>query len=96
MSGGFGADLESQVKIPSHSLSLLTMLSQPVTAWVTEDSGAVLVVRSFLLEDSPVPGAREESQQPRVLLKVEALLVNRKLILHLLSPGERLFQPAHG
>lgn len=73
------------------------MLSQPVTAWVTEDSGAVLVVCSFLLEeDSPVPGAREESQQPRVLLKVEALLVNRKLILHLLSPGERLFQPAHG
>lgn len=56
----------------------------------------MLVVCSFLLEDSPVPGAREESQQPRVLLKVEALLVNRKLILHLLSPGERLFQPAHG
>lgn len=51
---------------------------------------------SFLLQNSPVPGAREESQQPKVLLEVEVPLVNRNLILHLLFPGERLFQPADG
>jgi len=49
-----------------------------------------------LLENGPIPGVREESQQPRVLLEVEAPLVNGKLILHSLSPGERLFQPADG
>lgn len=54
------------------------------------------MVCSPLLENSPIPGAREESQQPRVLVEVEVPLVNRKLILHLLSPGERLFQPADG
>lgn len=42
------------------------------------------------------PGAREESQQPRVLLEVEVPLINRKIIMHLLFPGEWLFQPADG
>lgn len=51
---------------------------------------------SFLLDNSPILGAREESQQPRVLLEVEAPLANRKLILHSLPAGERLFQPADG
>lgn len=41
-------------------------------------------------------GVRKESQQLRVLQEVEAPLVNRKLTLHSLSPGERLFQPADG
>lgn len=40
---------------------------------------------SFSLDNSPIPGLREQSQQPWLLLEAEAPLINRKLILRLLS-----------
>lgn len=95
-SGGFGADPKSHIKKPKPFAVVADNIFPASKSLAYRGLWCHVMACSFLLEKSPVPGAREESQQPRVLLEVEVPLINRKIIMHLLFPGEWLFQPADG